>query len=389
MQIFTDYFPDMEPGYPVGELAPVDRILFIDIETTGLSREKTDLYLIGCGWFDKKGYNTIQWFADSADDEPALIEQFISFISGRFSLLIHYNGNHFDIPYLRYKAEKHGYPDPFGSIENYDIYAAIKPYKNILSLSSLRQREIEQLLDINSTDPYTGRDLISVYHRYVSNPAGELLGPLIFHNSEDLKGMAYILPVLYYTDICDLKLTYVSHEIHCFEDYHGNPRSELLIACRHNLHIPKSFKTSRGQAILSIRSDNTALLRLPVYTGTLKLFYGNYKDYYYLPNEDFCIHRSAASGVDPSRRKPATKETCYTKHSGIFIPLLCANRDAGARERRTLLRETSDPSENRSTGNRITVPRFRESYESKEFYIPYSEDTAEEQLKQLVEDLKL
>nr|MCR5604045.1 ribonuclease H-like domain-containing protein [Lachnospiraceae bacterium] len=239
---------------------------------------------------------------------------------------------------------------------------------NILSLSSLRQREIEQLLDINSTDPYTGRDLISVYHRYVRTPSEDLLDPLIFHNSEDLKGMAYILPVLYYTDICSLKLSYVSHEIHSFEDYHGNPCKELLISCTHNLYIPKSFKTKHGQAILSIRPDNTALLRVPVYTGTLKLFYSNYKDYYYLPNEDFCIHRSAASGVDPSRRQPATKETCYTKYTGMFFPL----------------------------GNQGTVPRspsilpyFRETYESKELYIPYSEDTAEEQLKQLVEELKL
>ena len=241
MQILTDFFNDIQQGYPIEKIAPIDKILFIDIETTGLSRELTDLYLIGCGYFNKNGYNTIQWFADSPEDEPEIIKAFNEFVRERFTILMHYNGNHFDIPYLKAKALKHGLDLPFDSLDSYDIYLKIKPYKKLLSLPSLRQRCIEELLETSSDDPYSGRDLISVYHKYVKAPSDDLLDPLLYHNLEDLKGMAYILPSLYYTDLKGLKLSYVSYGIHKYHDYLDNEHMELLATYSHDLNIPKGL----------------------------------------------------------------------------------------------------------------------------------------------------
>lgn len=355
MQVINDIYPDIHPGYPLERFAKVDRILFIDIETTGLSRESTKLYLIGCGYFEADGYHTIQWFADSYDEEARIISSFTEYIHDRFTCLIHYNGDHFDVPYLRHRAMVHSLPDPLSPLESIDIYAKVKPYKQLLGLPSLRQRCIEQFLNINSDDPYTGKDLIGVYHSYVSSPSSELLDPLLYHNSEDLKGMAYILPILHYTCLREMKLKYVSHLLHTFIDYTGHESLELLVEYSHDADIPSSFNTGTGQIRLSIRKDNTALLRLPVINGELKMFYANYKDYYYLPAEDCCIHRSAGSGVDKERRENAKKETCYTKYSGLFIPSLL-----------------SDPS-----------MTFRSDYSSKELFIPYSEDSAVKQLSDI------
>ncbi len=310
MKIFEEIYKDIEPGYPLEVFAPINRILFIDIETTGLSREKTDLYLIGCGFFDEGGYHTIQWFADSPEDEPAILSFFSSFIKDRFTLLIHYNGDRFDIPYLKYKSAKHGLEDPFASLENYDIYSEVKPLKKLLGLYSLRQRCIEAFLDINSDDPYTGRDLIRVYHDYVRRPSEALLRPLIYHNSEDLKGMAYILPILHYTQLSAADLLYVSYSIHAFNDYSGNEHREILAEYTHDSEIPKSFTVRFGETALSLRSNKTALLRIPIFEGTLKHFYDNYRDYYYLPAEDCCIHKAVAAGEDRSLREDSKKETC-------------------------------------------------------------------------------
>ncbi len=348
MQIFTEHYPDIHPGYPIEKLASPDRILFIDIETTGLSREKTALYLIGCGFFNGDGYHTIQWFADSYADEVLIIDEFNRYINGRFDLLLHYNGNHFDIPYLKYRANVYGRELCLTRLDSYDIYLKIKPYKSLLSLPSLRQRSIEQLLDINSDDPYTGRELISVYRNYTKHPSDELLQPLIYHNSEDLKGMAYILPILYYTDLSDTILEYVSHTIHQFEDLNGILQSEILAIYKHDAHIPHGFKTGCFGTVLALREDGSALLRIPVINTTLKQFYDNYKDYYYLPAEDCCVHKSVASGVDKSRRENAKKETCYVKHSGLFIPLLTPKASV----------------------------TFRETYESKDMFIPYREENS-------------
>ncbi|MCR4806428.1 MAG: ribonuclease H-like domain-containing protein [Lachnospiraceae bacterium] len=346
MQIFTDFFNDIHPGYPIETMAPLDKILFIDIETTGLSRELTDLYLIGCGYFNKNGYNTIQWFADSPEDEAEVIQAFYDFVAGRFELLIHYNGNHFDIPYLKAKALKHDLALPFKDMDNYDIYLAIKPFKNALSLPSLRQRCVEELLEINSDDPYSGRDLIGVYHKYVSEPSDDLLYPLLYHNSEDLKGMAYILPVIYYTHLKDISLEYVSHGIHKYHDLQDNEHMELLVTYKHDIKIPKGFNFKDGNIILHISPDGRATLRLPLINTTLKRFYPNYKDYYYLPAEDTCIYKSAASSVPRERRENAKKETCYTKHSGLFIPILSGS----------------------------DLPVFKSDHSSKEIFTPFIEE---------------
>ncbi|MBR5360483.1 MAG: ribonuclease H-like domain-containing protein [Lachnospiraceae bacterium] len=347
MKIFEHTYDGIRPGYPIDNMAPLNEILFIDIETTGLSREYSDLYLIGCGFFDDNGYNTVQWFAASAADEPLIIKEFTAYVREHFSLLIHYNGNRFDVPFLKAKAHKHGLDDPFDTLSGFDIYSEIKPYKNILGLPSLRQRCVEELLDIRSDDPYSGRELIDVYKAYRLRPDDELLSMLLYHNSEDLKGMAYILPVLYYTSLKDATLEYVSHSLNDFTDYHGNPRQELITEYSHDLDIPKGFISKHDDIMLSMRSDHRAILRLPLINATLRRFYDNYGDYYYLPYEDCCIHKSAASGVDKSRRENAKKETCYTKYSGLFIPCLI-----------------SDPS-----------PVFRESYDSKNLYLPYTEST--------------
>ena len=346
MQIFTDFFPNIHPGYPIEKLAPLDKILFIDIETTGLSRELTDLYLIGCGYFTGDCYNTIQWFADSPDDEPGILNAFNDFVSGRFTLLIHYNGNHFDIPYLKAKAMKHSLALPFDKMDALDIYCELKPYKKLLGLTSLRQRAVEELLMINSDDPYSGKDLISVYGRYVNNPSDSLLKPLIYHNSEDLKGMAYILPALYYTDLKDLRLEYVSYGIHEYNDYSDVKHRELLVTYSHNLKLPAGFNCREGDIMLHVGPEGKATLRLPIIETTLKQFYPDHKNYYYLPAEDTCIFKSAAHGVPAQRRENAKKETCYTRHSGLFIPVLAGSAS----------------------------PILKSDYSSKELYTPFIED---------------
>ena len=56
--------------YPLDRIGPLKDLLFFDIETTGFSGETSQLYLIGCTYFDGFGWKLIQWFADTADSDP-------------------------------------------------------------------------------------------------------------------------------------------------------------------------------------------------------------------------------------------------------------------------------------------------------------------------------
>ena len=59
---------------------------------------------------------------------------------------------------------------------------------------------------------------------------------------------------------------------------------------------------------------------VPILEGELKYFYPDYKNYYYLPQEDTAVHKSLGEFVDRSARKKATAATCYTRKKGRFLP---------------------------------------------------------------------
>ena len=54
--------------------------------------------------------------------------------------------------------------------------------------------------------------------------------------------------------------------------------------------------------------------------GPLKYFYPDYRNYYYLPDEDMAIHKSVAAFVAKEHREPARASTCYTKKNGFYLP---------------------------------------------------------------------
>ena len=78
-----------------------ESFLFFDIETTGFSRDNTILYLIGCGYFAEEGFQFIQWFNDDGTSEEEILLAFQNILSKKDWQLVTFNGNSFDIPYLK------------------------------------------------------------------------------------------------------------------------------------------------------------------------------------------------------------------------------------------------------------------------------------------------
>ncbi len=81
--------------YPLERLAPLDKILFLDIETTGFLSSSSIIYLIGCAFYSEGNWTIKQWFAQSPDEEVELIRSFLAF-AAKYSYLVHYNGNTFE-----------------------------------------------------------------------------------------------------------------------------------------------------------------------------------------------------------------------------------------------------------------------------------------------------
>ena len=166
MKIITDT-TELKPAFDLSRIAPVEDILFFDIETTGLRKESTQVYLIGCAFFHDGSWKIRQYLAESALDEREVMESFADFASS-YKVLIHFNGDGFDIPYLAYKAEFYDLDLDFSTFQSIDIYKLAKPLKKLLGLESMSQKSIERFLQINRDDLYGGG--AARCHRYRGLP---------------------------------------------------------------------------------------------------------------------------------------------------------------------------------------------------------------------------
>lgn len=309
---------DLDSAYPLERLGRLEDLLFFDIETTGFSGEHSTLYLIGCTYYEAGAWKLIQWFADTLDAERDVLCAFFEFLS-RFTTVIHFNGDGFDIPYLMKRCRCLNLPYDFTGILSIDIYKKIRPYRKLLGLDSMKQKAIEQFLGIQRTDLYNGGQLIEIYADYLITHEQALFNLLILHNEDDLKGMPSILPILNYPDFIEHDFTLVKQELLNQVDIFGNPAPKLQLECKSNYQIPIPFSQSSSLVVIGA-SGNTLTVLIDLYEGTLKHFYSNYKDYYYLIYEDTAIHKSVAEYVDRDAKIRANAKNCYTKSKGLYLP---------------------------------------------------------------------
>ncbi|ADL04817.1 exonuclease [Lacrimispora saccharolytica] len=293
-------------------------LLFFDIETTGFSGEYSMLYLIGCVYYRNNCWNLIQWFADTPDSEKELLETFFVFLKD-FTVIIHFNGDGFDIPYLLKRCLAYGLTYDFSGVESLDIYKKIRPYRGLLGLSAMKQKSIEEFLKVERKDLYSGGQLIEVYKDYLVSHNKYLFDLLILHNEDDLKGMPLILPILNYPDFLEHNFFLEHQELICREDIFGREFHSLRLSCKNGFSVPIGF--TRSNSLVSLEAEGECLtVTIDLYEGELKYFYPDYKNYYYLIYEDKAIHKSVAEYVDKEARIKATAKTCYTRRKGCYLP---------------------------------------------------------------------
>lgn len=340
--IYEDILPNQadKSAYPIYQITddPED-LLFVDIETTGLSARSSSLYMIGCAFYENKGWHLRQWFADQEGEGKTLLVAFLQFAE-KYHTLLHFNGNRFDLPYLKTKCEKYGVSYPFDEYESIDLYKKIAPYKKVLSLPDCKQKTIEGFLGIEREDKYNGGQLIELYEKYISEPSEDLYRTLTQHNADDIRGMFQLLPILWFDDFFSeladcpnlhmrtdsvqsessvpLPLRAVKVQANYYKDLGGTERQEILMKLALPFKLPATFCCKKDEIYFQADGES-ATLRVPLVDDELKYFYTNYKDYFYLPEEDQAIHKSVAAFVDRKHKEPAKAENCYTRKPGQYL----------------------------------------------------------------------
>lgn len=293
--------------------------VFFDIETTGLSPKTAFLYLIGAAFVENGRFVLCQYLAEDLSEEEAVLRTFSERIKGK-KRLIHFNGSTFDLPFFQARCRKYGMDCAASGMEQMDLYRRISPFKNVLKLPNCRLKTLEEFLGSSRKDPFTGGELIELYHVYRREKDERLLKSILLHNAEDILGMLSVLSMLAYPALSEASAEVERTEISPCTDYAGKGQKELLLPVRFILPLPRPLALHADGIFFSGR-ESGGLIKAPVFCGELKYFYPDYKNYSYLPDEDCAIHKSVAIYVDKAHRFPARPETCYTRKTGEFLPL--------------------------------------------------------------------
>lgn len=284
-------------------------LLFFDIETTGLTARMSYIYLIGAIAWEDNSWKCTQWFAQNTIEELDILKEFLAYTQDK-TLLIHFNGDRFDIPYINEKCETYHLDTTLSSIISRDLLRMIRPLRKMLQLTSLKQKSLESFLHVDRDDEYSGGELIQVYQRYQRTPNETDLKLLLLHNYEDLLGMIAILPILSYQTILNKIYHITSYEVN---------GDSLDVQARLPVLLPRPF--SYIGELYSIHAEKDQMkIMVPGTREPLKYFFADYKNYYYLPEEDMALHKSVAAFVDKDHREPARASTCYSRKKGFYLP---------------------------------------------------------------------
>lgn len=294
---------------------PSGSLCFFDIETTGLSPSVSSVYLIGAMVLQDNKLILHQWFADDYISEKDLLLSFSSFTATK-KYLVHYNGSSFDVPYLKKKYEAHHLTSPFDGKNQIDLFKVtkLKMFQNGFPLKNRKLKTMETLMGFYRHDNYSGKDCIALYTDFMQkkffrdNKMASLRKKLLLHNEEDLIGTFLCSQLLLYQkpELISADYFIEEHQLHFTGIIHG--------------YYPRSLTYENGGYHILLK-DSSLHLQIPLFSGTLYHFFPDYKNYFYLPEEDMAIHKSVGIFVEPAFRQKATAANCYIKREEEFFPL--------------------------------------------------------------------
>ncbi len=296
-----------------------EETLLFDIETSGLSAKNSSIYCIGYAFYREGELKLTQLFAEAPEEEKQLLLAFLELLPD-FHQLLSYNGRTFDVRYLQEKCRFYALDPAILDMPHLDLYRLYTPYKKLLGTKEMKQKSLEQLLDTDRKDLYSGGELIQIYQEYVRHPEEEKEAILLLHNREDVYGL-FLLTKLHAL----IALFSGSYQLTQFEPEEGDrPLLALYLSLDEELPFSLSYY---ADGIFLYARKKSAVVKIPFFQGKARYYYDNYKDYYYFPEEDMAIHKMVAKFAASTHREKASAKTAYTWQEGSFLPFYDAARE--------------------------------------------------------------
>lgn len=302
------------PNFPY----PSSHPLVIDIETTGFSPKNSMIYAIGCIYQKNQEFYFHQLFAEHLWEEDAMLIALEAIIqTHQIDLLVHFNGQNFDIPFLKGRYLNAQLFTSLGQLNQLDFYLQWKKCRPYFDLPNAKLKSLEKTVNLDRKDQMHGGQLILVYERYLQGQV-DLLPLLLLHNQEDLLAtflLGHFLPFLEKKTLAHHLLPYFDAFPHIEKT--GNDREIIFYNPGWRQYLDDKFNSS----YFSPQMKSTYIQKYRLIHDQMYHFFPDYQNYIYLPQEDTAIHQSIAQFVEPAYRQKARKRTAYIKKRDSFIEL--------------------------------------------------------------------
>ena len=291
-------------------LIPSEKTFLLDIETSGLHREKDQIISIGCTYQKNDTPTFRTFFFNDLQEEKEGLLSFLEWCND-FDTIVTFRGKGFDYPFLLARLSFHQLPD-----EGFLRLKLIDTEKYLKTFSSHR-KQLEEMLHITRKTTSSGQDVAHLYRTYIScmDPLYKKL--ITLHQQDELdslSGIWELFQMLYHLKTASIeKITQ--------ED------SQLKIVYRYATAFTTSFQQTAYHISFSYEANSPLLtLCYPLTLTTLKHPLEPIKDYYYIEAAGQLIHKSLASFIPAHQKRKARKEECFICENHLFLPLVTTHQ---------------------------------------------------------------
>lgn len=176
-----------------GRAFDIEKCLFLDTETTGLSHGAgTVAFLVGVGFVEKGSFRIEQYLMRDYSDEPDLLDRLANRMDA-FDCVCTFNGRSFDMPLLEQRFTMCRMRHRWREMENLDLlHPAKRAWK--LRLGSCRLGNLEEkILDMPRIDDLPGSEAPKRYFEYLKTGDMRLLDDVMNHNRQDIATLQTLL----------------------------------------------------------------------------------------------------------------------------------------------------------------------------------------------------
>ena len=174
----------------------IERVLFLDTETTGLSRGAgTIAFMIGLGYVKEGAFVIEQHMVGDYPDEPLMLEKLASMIKD-YDVVVSFNGKAFDVPLLEMRAVLNRMKPFFNNHRQLDLmHPSRRLWKRRLPNCKLVTLE-EYILSAGRENDLPGSEAPKRFFEYLKTGDIALLDDVLHHNMLDIASLGGLLIAL-------------------------------------------------------------------------------------------------------------------------------------------------------------------------------------------------